>query len=565
MSGATLQRAFFAQRERQPEGRALAFPDGAGGFRWRTWDALFRDAGEYAAGLAARRVRPGDVCVIVLPSEEPCALVLLGALLAGATPLLVAPATVQGVRTDLLAVLQHVIKRVRPRLVVAAEDLAAWSGELAEVRRATRIVYGPEAVRRAGAGAPGYAAPAETAALQLTSGTTGTPRVCVWRHEGVLAALDGMERAMRLAADDVCLNWTPLYHDMGLVNNFLLCLAKGLPLVLLSPVAFVKKPALWLQALSGSGATITWSPNFGFALAAQRVRDGELEGVRLDRVRQLWNAAERVHYETIVEFQRRFEPYGLRADAVRTNFGCAENVGGATFSDPDGPFVAELVEEAALHQRHLAKPVKGDAAEGAVWVVSAGRPAPGVGLEIVNRAGQPIPDGHVGEVALRTPSRMVGYLGDAAATRRALLRDLLRTGDLAYRRGGEMFWVGRVRERINAYGKKLDPSDFERVLLRIADLRAGCFAVFGVDDRKRGTQRLVLISEVREPLPRPPSAVAADVREQVTLHLGVALDDLLLVPPGTLTKTSSGKRRHRHFRRLYAEGALQPLALPVAW
>jgi acyl-CoA synthetase (AMP-forming)/AMP-acid ligase II len=370
--------------------------------------------------------------------------------------------------------------------------------------------------------------------------------------------------AMRLGDDDTCLNWTPLYHDMGLVNNFLLCLVKGVPLVLLSPVEFVKKPATWLRGLFASGATVTWSPNFGFALAAQRVRDSELAGVRLDHVKALWNAAERIHYETICAFQQRFAPYGLEPDAVRTNFGCAENVGGATFSDPAGPFVAELVDERTLHERHVARRVDGDARPGAVWVVSAGRPAPGLSLKILSRTGRELPDGRVGEVALATPSRMAGYLGDAEATRRALYRDLLRTGDLAYKRGDEMFWVGRVRERINAYGKKLDPSDFERVLLRCEDLRAGCFAVFGVDDGRRGTQRLVLVSEVRQPLAHPASEVAARVREQVTLHLGVTLDDLLLVPPGTLTKTSSGKRRHRHFHRQYLAGSLQPLALPVS-
>lgn len=556
----TLQKALFERLALHPERQALAFQDGKGSFRWRTWSQLFRDAGAYASGLRDRGLRAGDRCVIVLPSEEPCALLLLGALLLGATPLLVAPATVQGVRTDLLEVLRHVIKKVRPKIVVVAADMALWEQELATIRRGTRILMGPESVVGE-PGVPDYSEPGETAALQLTSGTTGVPRICIWHHTGVLASLAAMVPAMQLEEQDMCLNWTPLYHDMGLVNNFLLCLTKGVPLVLLSPAEFVKRPAVWIQSLSRSGATVSWSPNFGFALAAQRALDAELEDVRLDHVKAIWNAAERIHYETILDFQARFAPYGLRSDAVRTNFGCAENVGGATFSDPAGPFVAELVEERTLYESRVARPIDEREARGAVWIVSAGRPSPGIRLEILSRTGKPLPDGHVGEVALETPSRMVGYLGDAKATSRALYREFLRTGDLAYKRGQEMFWVGRVRERITAYGKKLDPSDFERVLLHVEDLRAGCFAVFGVDDRGRGTQRIVLVSELRQPMTRPAAEVDAKIREQVSLHLGVRLDDLLLVPTGTLTKTSSGKRRHRHFRRQYLEGALQPLAI----
>ncbi len=152
---------------------------------------------------------------------------------------------------------------------------------------------------------------------------------------------------------------------------------------------------------------------------------------------------------------------------------------------------------------------------------------------------------------------MDGYLGDTRATRRAFHGNLLRTGDLGYLRGNELFWVGRVRERITVRGKKLDPSYFEPILLKVPGLRHGCFAAFGVDDKREGTQRIVLVAEVRETTSQTPQEISEDIRGQVFLRLGVIVSDVVLVSRDTLTKTSSGKRRHRYFRNLYMEGKLR--------
>jgi acyl-CoA synthetase (AMP-forming)/AMP-acid ligase II len=328
--------------------------------------------------------------------------------------------------------------------------------------------------------------------------------------------------------------------------------------VMLNPMNFVHKPAIWLRALHDTGATITWSPNFGFAITAQRVQDEQIEGVRLDRVRSFWNAAERIHLDTILAFHKRFEPFGLRFEALKTNFGCAENVGGATFSDPDGSFIFERIDRSLFQKKRIARPAMESAhEEETITVVGVGRPYPAMHVKILSRTGEALPEGYVGEIALDTPSRMAGYLNDARATRRTLFGQLLRTGDLGYLRGEELFWVGRVKERLNVRGKKMDPSDFEPVLVEIAGLRQGCFAAFGVDEKQMGTQRIVIISEVREPNPRDLEELRVQIRERILRRLGVIVDDVVLVQPGTLTKTSSGKRRHRYFKELYLDGGLK--------
>lgn len=558
----SLQSRLYQRLEQAPQRRAIAFYDAKRKFSWSSFEQLCARAAGYGMALAEQGLGRGDVCVILLPSGELAANITLGVLLLGAVPLLVSPTVIGGGLAGLPRLLESIIRRTRTPIVVCPDWLDGMRDELDRGHRRTRFLFGVD--HPVGSTEPDHlpvVIPREgdVAAMQLTSGTTGRPRICVWDHRAVLAALDGMAAAMELSEEDVCFNWTPLYHDMGLVNNFFLCLTSGVPLALLNVEEFVKRPSLWMRGLSDTNATVSWSPNFGFALATHRVTDEELEGIRLDHVRRLWNAAERIHLSTVLAFHKRYEPYGLHPQASKTNFGCAENIGGATFSDPKRPFAVEYVDGRLLHGKRIARTVtEGAGSHGNSPIVSVGKANPGIQVLIQSRTGIALPDGHVGEITLRTPSRMQGYLGEARATQRALRGDLLRTGDLGYLRGSELFWVGRLKERINIRGKKLDPSDFEHILLTVEGLREGCFVAFGVDDVEQGTQRLIIVAEVREPRRRKLDEISAEIAKQCFLNLGVAVKEVLLVGPRTLPKTSSGKRRHRHFRRLYAEGLLGP-------
>lgn len=557
----SLQAEILARLEEAPDARCLAFYRPRQAVHWLSREDVGRQATGVARRLVREGVRPGDVCVIILPSGETAALAVVAALLIGAVPLLVAPPALAGGNRELYDTLASTLRRTRAPLAICAPAMERDVTPLARTFQRTRFAFGSHSWldhSEIGPLAPALPRDTDVAAMQLTSGTTATPRICVWDHRAVLAALDGMANAMGMCADDVCLNWTPLYHDMGLVNNFLLCLARGIPLVLLSPQEFIRRPAMWLRGLSETGATVTWSPNFGFAVAARRATDDELEGVRLDGVRAFWNAAERIHLQTFEAFHRRFAAIGVRWEALRTNYGCAENIGGATFSALDGPPAHERVDRRLLEERGVARRVAsaGDGA-GAVSMVSAGRPHRDLTLRIRSARGRLLPDGRVGEICLETPSRMLRYHRDARQTARALRGGVLATGDLGYLRDGELYVVGRVRERITVQGRKIDPSAFEEVLAAMPGLREGCFVAFGVADESLGTERVVIVSEVRPELATSLTSLAGAIRRSCFLQLGLAPDDVVLVRPGTLAKTSSGKRRHRHFRELYLAGGLE--------
>jgi acyl-CoA synthetase (AMP-forming)/AMP-acid ligase II len=490
--------------------------------------------------------------------------------LLGAVPLLIAPPTLVGGNLELHQTLHSVIHSTKPRVVIGAPSIKPDVAGFESSSPATRFLFPEDLEGVEGMAlnsepfAPALPASTDIAAMQLTSGTTRAPRVCVWDHKGVLAALDGMAAAMELSSADVFVNWTPLYHDMGLVNNFFLCLARGIPMVLLSPQDFVRRPALWLRCLSQTGATTTWSPNFGFALAARKTQESDLAGVRLDRVRGFWNAAERIHAETIDAFYARFAHLGVRREALKTNFGCAENIGGATFSGVNEVPPCEHIDRRLLDERGIAK-VSSPAENAETFaVVSAGAGHPTLKIQILSPRGRVLPDGRVGEICLDTPSRMLRYLQNAHETRHALRGGLLHTGDLGYLRNGHLFWVGRLRDRITIHGKKIDPSSLEGIFASTPGLREGCFAAFGVPDEQLGTERLIIVGEVRTPITESLKNLAATISRKCFLELAITPGEIVLVPSGTLAKTSSGKRRHRYFRKLYLDGGLEQARMALS-
>ncbi len=560
MMNASLQERLYRRLDEAPESRAIAYYDPSKELSWISFKELFEQSAEVAARLQEQGFKPGDVCVIVLPSGHLAARSIFGVLLLGGLPLLVAPPAGQGSLLDLPRILKHTVKKSEASVVLCADTMTDLRDELEKDLEDVTFLFGEEEIVAEGADVdlPRFYPDSDAiGAMQLTSGTTGFPRVCVWSQEGILAALDGMEAACGITKEDICFNWTPLYHDMGLINNFMLCMTAGIPLVLFSPHEFVKRPYLWLKAMQDTGSTFTWSPNFGYAITAQRTRDRQIEGLDLSHVKAFWNAAERIHYDTVVAFYERFKDYGLQKSALKMNFGCAENVGGATFTAMDEEYQKETLNAEKLYGDWVAEQVP-EGQDGSVTIVSCGQPHPTLGIEILSDDNELLPEGHVGRVALRTPSRLLYFKGDQESTDAAHHEDLLLTGDIGYKRNNNLYWVGREKERITLRGKKYDPSDFEPILFDVEGLRTGSFVVFGVDEGAHGTQRVVIVTEVREPLTRSLEEISSDISKQVFLRLGVTVSDIELVKAGTLAKTSSGKRRHRHFRQMYLDDKLIP-------
>ncbi len=535
----------------EPNRRAIAYCAPDASIEWQSIADFWAEVEPVRNAIVEAGGQKGRVVVISLASQRKMGVATIATLAAGAIPVLLPPPRLP-VNNDINAI-RSIIARARPSVVLCESYL---------VKSLPHDADGPIGLPDARICRFNNFATIDAFAMQLTSGTTGSPRACVWDEQSLLYGIDSGMRAMEVGRDDVCLSWVPFYHDLGLVNNLLMCLANDIPLVVLEAFDFVRNPAVWLKGLSASGATFTWASNFGYALAVEKVPLEALDGVSLAKVRGFWSGGERIHRSTLKSFAKKFAAAGVAPQALHTSYGGAENVGGMTFTKPGhGGVGCETVDAKRLYEDLTAAPVGADFVGATSDIVSVGSPHPGLEMVILSETGELLPDGRVGQIALKTPSRFLGYLEDEAATAAQFHGPYLLMADLGYLRDGELFWVGRRDERISVRARKIDPSEFEAPLMSVPGLRPGNFVFFGVDDAKSGTQQPVLVAEFRKEAGVAPETVALACRAAAVRSLGVTLGDVVLVPPGTLMKTTSGKRRHRHYRLVYQEGGFQSLRM----
>jgi acyl-CoA synthetase (AMP-forming)/AMP-acid ligase II len=398
-------------------------------------------------------------------------------------------------------------------------------------------------------------APDDTALLQYTSGSTGAPKGVVLTHANLLANIRAMASATAASTDDVFVSWLPLYHDMGLIGAWLGSLCVGFPLLVMSPLSFLARPVRWLRAISDHAATLSAAPNFGFELCVRRIAAADLAGVDLSSWRIAFNGAEPVSPSTLERFVARFEPYGLRPGALAPVYGLAEAGVGLTFPPPGREPVVDRIDRRALTHAGAAVPASPDDAT-AQRVVACGRALPGYEVRIVDTLGHLVGDRHEGRVEFRGPSATAGYYRDPEATRRLFDGGWLDTGDLGYTAGGDVYVTGRVKDIIIRAGRNLHPDELEEVVGAVPGVRTGCVAAFASADPEAGTERLVVAAETHLTDASARDALHAAIVDAAVDVLGTPPDEVVLLAPRTLPKTSSGKIRRAASRDRYERGEL---------
>jgi len=528
-----------------------------------TFGALLEGARQVAAGLVRSRLTPGRTVAIMLPTGFDYLRCFIGIQLAGGVPLpIYPPARLAGLE-------DHMRRHERILENAGAECLVTFD----EARRVSRLLAartdGSCRVMIAGelmeAGASGrepeliLPGPDDIAFLQYTSGSTGQPKGVVLTHRNVLASLDSMAGALSATPRDVFVSWLPLYHDLGLIAAWLGSLVYGFPLVLMSPLAFLARPARWLRAIHRHRGTLSGAPNFAFDLATRRIADDEIEDLDLSSWRMAFNGAEPVLPDTLEAFAERFAPFGLAPRVLAPVYGLAEATLGVAFTPVGrGPLV-ERIERDALERERRAVPAKATD-ENPLTTISSGVPIPGFEVRTVDDGGRETPERTEGRLQFRGPSTTSGYYRDGAATAALFDGDWLESGDLAYIAGGELFVTGRVKDVVIRAGRNLYPYDFEQAAGDLEGVRRGCVALFSAHapagTAAAGTERLVAVVETRESDPERQSALRIDLERLAEERLGQAMDELVLAPPHTVLKTSSGKIRRRAMAELYESGEL---------
>lgn len=387
----------------------------------------------------------------------------------------------------------------------------------------------------------------DLAVLQFSSGSTGHPKGVALGDQQLAANLSAIQEVVQATDADRGVSWLPLHHDMGLIGTLLYPLAAGFDLYLMAPEHFIMMPWLWLQALTQVRATLTTAPNFAYQLMT-KLPPTRLAGVDLSSLRVAMVGAEPVRPETLEAFTERFMPLGFRPAAWVPTYGLAEATLAVTMTRPtEGP-TYDRVSSARYRDEHQAVPTEADEPQ-ARLLTSVGEPLPGYELSIRDEAGQQLPERQVGEIWVKAPSLMHGYHGMPDLSAQVLQEGYLRTGDLGYMANGRLYVSGRLKDLIIKGGCKYHPQDLEGVAEVNAEVRAGGTAAFTVGE---ADERLVMVIEtkVKEGL----GEVSQRIRTQVMEAIGVRLDEVVLVRPHQLPKTTSGKIRRQEAKRRFLAG-----------
>jgi fatty-acyl-CoA synthase len=551
-----------------------------------TFGELYAAAQRVAAELARRGVPAGGRVAMMLPTSRSFFVSYAGILLAGAIPVPIYP-PFRADRIEEYAARQAAILNNAEvcllltfrRAEAVARLLKPRVRSLAAVADAEKLI---EVADNAPPPAPG-ALPAhlsgsrarkssDIALLQYTSGSTGDPKGVVLTHANLLANMRAIGEAVQLGPGDVGVSWLPLYHDMGLIGSWLTLLHYGVPVAVMSPLAFLTRPERWLWAFHKHRGTITAAPNFAYELCVRKIADKDIEGLDLSSCRAALNGAEPVNPETLERFAARFSRYGFRREAQLPVYGLAEAALAVTVPPLNrGPLV-DRVEREAFTTHGSAVPAQ-SASASVISFVSSGRALAGHDVRIVDEKGNEVTDRTEGFLWFRGPSTTSGYYQNPGATQELFPAGSatsenkfpwMNSGDRAYRADGEIYVTGRVKDIIIKGGRNLYPHEVEELAARVDGLRKGCIVAFGVKDGGSGTEKLVLVAEVRERDSRRHPAIVAAVTEQVSQGLGLPPDRVELIPPGSIAKTSSGKLRREETKRLFLSGELRVAKSP-AW
>jgi len=527
-----------------------------GGEQPITYGSLREHACAVAAGLRARGLGPGETVALMLRSEEAFFHAFFGVLLAGGIPVPIYPPFRRDRIEEYAERQVRILDNARARALITfpeAERVAALLRS--RVPSLARVLTVP-ALTLPGPTAPMPGAGADDPALiQYTSGSTGAPKGVLLSHANILANIRAFGEALSIGPEDVAVSWLPLYHDMGLIGSWLGALYFGIPIVILSPLAFLSRPARWLWALHAHRATVSAAPNFAFDLCVRKVSDGEIRGLDLSAWRLALNGSESVSAETIERFTRRFAGYGFRPETMCPVYGLAEASVALTSPPPGAKPRIEVIARDRFQQRGEAWPATASDLS-PLRFVGCGRPLPGHEVRIVDRAGRPAGERVEGRIEFRGPSVTSGYFRSPKATRAALHEGWMDSGDLGYWAEDHLFVTGRQKDLIIKAGRNLYPQEVEEIVGAIPGVRKGCVAAFGVHDPTIGTERLVVIAESRETDPARRSRLEADVLDRVVAALGIPADTVVVAEPGSVLKTSSGKIRRSATRDAYLTGAL---------
>ncbi len=548
--------------------RGFVFVHADGTERLRTFKDMAAEAGRRAAALAARGMEKGDRIALVVPDGEDFVLSLLGALYAGLVPVPLYPQLSLNSVESYHDTVAHITRAAGAAMLLTTAAARPYVdgvlGRVDGLRSITveEIATSNETMRAA-------VSPDDLALIQFTSGSTSRPKGVMVTH-GNLAAnaeafmVDGLDRDPRV---DKGVSWLPLFHDMGLIGFVVGPLFTNVPCVLLPTASFARRPRLWLDKIHEHRGTITYAPNFAYALVAKRLKGRDVQDLDLSCLRVSGCGAEPIQPKVLRDFAAMLAPARFDPRAFLPSYGMAEATLAITFTDLGQGLRTDTVDGAALAEGEA---VRSEPSDDSSEIVDCGRPFPGHDLAIVDAASRRLADRQVGQIVARGPSIATGYFREpelTAQTYKAIDGDApgdspwLHTGDLGYTVGDHLFVCGRVKDIIIIRGRNYYPSDIEWAVSEASNLRRGNVVAFGisVDSAGRastgaaGEEQLVVCCEGHSAEAEAIRGIAMGV---IASRFGLTVHEIVVAPFASLPRTSSGKPKRRETKQKYLDGSL---------
>lgn len=525
-----------------------------------SYGLLLNSALKVAASLKALGLKEGETVAIMQPTHPAFFYTFFGVLYAGGIPVPIYPPFRMHMLETYAKIEAHILKSAQVRILITFDQAEKLSKLLqAFVPSLKHVVTAADLLTAGPLETPYKAEGKNFAFIQYTSGSTSHPKGVLLSHDNLLANIRAYGKAIKVSSSDVAVSWLPLYHDMGLIGMWLGSLYFGVPLVLMTPFSFLNHPEKWLWAIHYHRGTLSGAPNFAYELCVRKIEQQTIEGLDLSSWRMAANGAEKIYPKTLSAFAEKFAPYGFNRQALLPVYGLAESTVALTFPPLDRDYRLDYIARKPFEEQRKALPTDD---LNALVFVSCGFPIEGHEVRILDDEDNVLPERSVGNLVFRGPSSMQGYYNNPQATEAIYREGWFHSGDLAYMAEGEIFITGRRKDLIIKAGRNLYPVEIEELVGAIPSIRQGSVVAFGDTDKERGTERLVVVAETREKQAAKQKALIATITDTIASHLDIVPDQVVLVAPHTVPKTSSGKLQRAACKKMYVEGKLGKFHLP---
>jgi 1-acyl-sn-glycerol-3-phosphate acyltransferase len=550
----TLQEVLIEYAIHEPERPHIYLQDDQGVEEILTYGELLSEASNIANSLINFGIKPDDTIAIMLPTCRGFFQSFFGVLLAGAIPVPIYP-PFRPDRIEEYAVREaKILNNAEVRMLITFSQAELLSKILqAHIPSLKKVVTTNDLLSKKSGSLPQIVRTPEHAVLiQYTSGSTGDPKGVLLLQKNMMANIRAIEKALKPQSTDVVVSWLPLYHDMGLMS-WIGSLYFGIPMTILSPMTFLNHPEKWLWAIHYHRATISAAPNFAYELCVKKIHPESIEGLDLSSWRFAFNGAEFVNPQTLIRFYEKFKKYNLKETATTPVYGLAENTVALAFPEEKrAPYIDRVNRE--IFEKEL-RAIPSTNHHDYLEFVAEGKPLPDHEIRIVNAADELLDDRVIGNVQFRGPSAMQGYYRNQQATEAVYHNGWWDTGDLGYVADGELFVTGRKKDLIIKAGRNLYPETIEDSVSNVTGIRKGCIIAFGVTDPRLGTEKIIVVAESN--MLDKTEELQNTIIEHVAIDIGVPPDQVVIVPPHTIPKTSSGKLQRSACKQAYLQGELK--------